>query len=431
MPDYVPADSETRIGLKVGAQEPARPCVDVLVVTDHFLPGYRAGGTIRALANMIRALPAGVRCRVLTRDHDLGEPTQYAGVRPDSWQDCDGTPVFYAGPRALTLRGLRAAVRAAAPDVLYLNSFFSRISIRLLLLRRFALLPAAVVLAPRGEFSAGALRLNPLRKRIYIWAARALGLCRGVYWQASSDHEAADIRREFGDPVELTVTAELISASPETPRARRGEKEPGALDLVFVGRVAPVKNLEGALNALRGAAGRIRLAVYGPIEDKAYWARCTRVIAELPRDVAVRYAGPLQSDAVASVFAEADALLLPSRGENFGHVIAEALAAGCPAVISDRTPWRGLRESQAGWDLPLADVSGFRQAIQTLVEMGPDEHRVWSDGARHYLHARVDPALPGRYADLFARAATHAPRSRDRPQRFGGVGARSITEIPT
>jgi glycosyltransferase involved in cell wall biosynthesis len=121
--------------------------------------------------------------------------------------------------------------------------------------------------------------------------------------------------------------------------------------------------------------------------------------------------------------------LLPSRGENFGHVIAEALAAGCPTVISDRTPWRALRESRAGWDLPLDDLAGFHRAIETLVQMDANEHREWSDGARRYLQARVDSALPQRYVDLFARAATRSPHDRRRPGQDRGTEGAPIAEI--
>ena len=54
----------------------------------------------------------------------------------------------------------------------------------------------------------------------------------------------------------------------------------------------------------------------------------------------------------------------PTLGENYGHVIYEALDSGCPVLISDQTPWRGLSEVGAGWDLPLDKPDLFRQACK-------------------------------------------------------------------
>jgi glycosyltransferase involved in cell wall biosynthesis len=68
-------------------------------------------------------------------------------------------------------------------------------------------------------------------------------------------------------------------------------------------------------------------------------------------------------------------LFLPSLGENFGHVIVEALSAGCPILISDRTPWRGLAERGVGWDLPLEDPAGFRGVIDACCVEEFEERR--------------------------------------------------------
>ena len=61
-----------------------------------------------------------------------------------------------------------------------------------------------------------------------------------------------------------------------------------------------------------------------------------------------------------------DLFFLPTRGENFGHVIAEALSVGTPVLISDQTPWRKLAAVGLGHDLPLAVPvigSGLRVAV--------------------------------------------------------------------
>jgi glycosyltransferase involved in cell wall biosynthesis len=58
--------------------------------------------------------------------------------------------------------------------------------------------------------------------------------------------------------------------------------------------------------------------------------------------------------------------LFPTRGENFGHVIHEALRAGLPLLISDQTPWQRLAEQGVGWDLPLDDMRAFARRIEEV-----------------------------------------------------------------
>jgi glycosyltransferase involved in cell wall biosynthesis len=68
-------------------------------------------------------------------------------------------------------------------------------------------------------------------------------------------------------------------------------------------------------------------------------------------------------------FSKADLFLFPTLGENFGYVIAEALQAGCPVLISDRTPWQGLEARGAGWVVPLEDEDRFVEILQRCADL--------------------------------------------------------------
>src|SRR5205807_53821 len=119
----------------------------------------------------------------------------------------------------------------------------------------------------------------------------------------------------------------------------------------------------------------------GPQEDAGYWTECESLIARLPGNIEVRYCGFVPSEGVGEVMRQHDLYLLPTLGENFGHGILEALANGCPVLISDRTPWRGLEAQGVGWDLPLDQPERFRQALRQCLGMSAAEHRVWSERA--------------------------------------------------
>jgi glycosyltransferase involved in cell wall biosynthesis len=175
------------------------------------------------------------------------------------------------------------------------------------------------------------------------------------------------------------------------------------------------KNLHGAIQMLDGVRGDIRFDIYGPVTDAAYWARCQALLARLPANVRTRYHGPLSHDQVPGALAAADVFLFPTLGENFGHVIIEALVQGCPVLTSDQTPWRALAARRAGWDLPLARPSAFRDALQRLADMDDGEYRPWSAGALAMgtAHAADSQAeLSNR--ELFRRAADGGASARTR-----------------
>lgn len=358
----------------------------ILTLTDYYLPGYRAGGPIRTLANMVEQLGDEFTFRIVTRDRDFGEGEPLAGVIPRRWQRVGKAEVLYLAPHDLSARALRRVLCDTEHDVLYLNSFFSpSLTLKPLLLRRLGRVPRrAVVLAPRGEFSPGALRLKAVRKHAFIAAARALGLYEGVLWQASSEYERDDVRRWFGADAAVHVAPDVpdaASAARTEALPPRPPKLPGRLDVVFLSRISRKKNLDGALRMLAGVRGEVRLDIYGPLEDEAYWRECQQPIAALPANIRVEYRGAVPYEEVASVMRRHHLFLFPTLGENFGHVILEAFVAGCPVLISDRTPWRALTAERAGWDVPLDDPEAFRAVLQRCVEMSGREHADWSAGA--------------------------------------------------
>src|SRR5208283_1031370 len=157
-----------------------------------------------------------------------------------------------------------------------------------------------------------------------------------------------DIRNVFGDAVQVRVALPIsqVGQCPPGPPANGAvtapRKAPGSLRLISLSRVSPKKNLLGALGMLRGVTGEVEFDIYGPAEDPDYWTKCAAAIHALPRNIRVRMHPAVNHFEVARLFSQYHLFYCPTLGENYGHVISEALAAGCPALISDRTPWRGL-----------------------------------------------------------------------------------------
>ena len=384
----------------------------ILTFIDYYLPGYKGGGPIRTLVNFVEQLGEEIKLKIVTSDRDLGDETPYHGVSANVWGRVGKADVRYVSPDKFSFFFVRQLMRDTTFDVIYLNSFFSyRGAIKPLLLRRLGMVRnVPVILAPRGEFSPGALALKALKKRVFMRLSKMVGLYGGIIWQASSEVEARDIRRCFGGEVTIFVAPDIapVVAPSSLPR-RETIKLRGKLDIVFLSRISRKKNLDGALRLLGNLEGDIRFNIYGPLEDSGYWAECEQIISELPQNVAVQYCGTVAHDNVLSVMGAHDLFLFPTLGENFGHVILEAFLAGCPVVLSDQTPWRGLADKRVGWDIPLSGLADFHSVLQRCVMMAEEEYKMWSDSARAFgLSQTQDGSVVARNRALFEHALAAA-----------------------
>jgi glycosyltransferase involved in cell wall biosynthesis len=358
----------------------------VLTTVPYYLPGFKGGGKLVTVRNLVAGLRDQFHFKVMTTDHDLGDTRSYEGIVPNRWVAARDCEVFYAGSRRGSPRSIREQLCRSDYDILHLNTIFSRsFGIFPLLLRRFGWAARRpMIIAPRGELAPGARAIKSGRKRGFLAAARALGLFADARWQASSEEEARDIRSLFGAGARISIAPDLLSAEYQSWRPSQYRKRAGQLDIVFLSRITPKKNLHLALEALRGLEGDITFRIVGPVDDARYWARCRKLIVTLGSNIRIDYSGPIAISEVGGCFGSHGLFFLPTSNENFGFVILEAMLAGCPVLMSDQTPWRDLSPKGIGWDLPLSRPELFRATLQNCIAMEGPAHRAMSARARDF-----------------------------------------------
>ena len=143
--------------------------VSILVFIDWFLPGYKAGGQIPSVLNLVKSFSRQHDFYILTSDRDLGDAQPYHGVETGKWLAKEGYRVYYKNVHKINAIFLLELLKEVNPDIIYLNSFFSR---------KFTLLPLEVVqnylpgkkvvLAPRGMLGAGALAQKAVKKKLFL-----------------------------------------------------------------------------------------------------------------------------------------------------------------------------------------------------------------------------------------------------------------------
>ncbi len=343
----------------------------ILVFAGFYLPGFKAGGPVRSLDGMVSQLGEFYDFWIITSDRDLGDEKPYQEVLINHWQDVGHAKVFYVQRSSFGLRTIHRLVRECDPDFLYFNSFFDIcFTIKPLLLWQIGFFSKKIttVLAPRGEFAEGALAIKPFRKKVYLFVAKIIGLSRGIKWQATSQHEAHDVKQKVGATADIRMASNLTSICEYIPN-EGNNRVAGILRIVCVARISPNKNILEALKILSGVCCEVEFNLYGPIENLMYWRECEDVIKTLPENVKVSVHGEISHEKINGTLRKYDLFFLPTAGENFGHAIFEAFRAGMPVLISDLTPWRNLEEKGIGWDIGLEDENQFRKVIEKCAVM--------------------------------------------------------------
>jgi glycosyltransferase involved in cell wall biosynthesis len=236
-----------------------------------------------------------------------------------------------------------------------------------------------IIIAPRGMLRRSALAVKPIKKFIYLRLLQLLGIGKNLSFHSTGEDETKDIKRFFPAPKSIFLAPNLpVAVSDQLTTI---EKPTGQLRIIFVGRLHPIKKLDFLLEALAKAKGDIKLDIVATREDKEYWTMCKKMIGKFQFTFDITTYIDLPHHKIKPLLEKAHLFALPTEGENFGHAIFEALAVACPVLISDQTPWAGLRSKKAGIELPLADQTGFTDLIQEFVDMPDTAWQEYRQGA--------------------------------------------------
>lgn len=352
----------------------------ILIIMGGFFPGKQYGGPPVSVDNFC-SLMSEHKCFIVTRNHDLLDTNPYDNISK-GWNDRGNCKVLYLSEKQYNKIVFEKIILKINPDVLYLQGVFQSCILPCLQLAKKH--GISVLLAPRGELCAGAIKMKKYKKLPYVMFLRAMGLIDKAHFQSTSDEETDAINRLLGCPMDRIHRLDNIPSIPKK-EYKRLKKVAGKARFIFLARIHPKKNLLSAIKYFYHVSGEVVFDIYGSIEDEAYWKECQEAIKLLPPNVKCEYKGLVSHEQVHAVFSQYDAFLFPTLSENYGHVIVESLIVGTKVIISDQTPWNDVEENNAGFVCPLNDNDGFVKAIMYVVNNTNDE----ANEAEAYIAKKV------------------------------------------
>ncbi len=364
----------------------------IFICIPWFTPAFRGGGPIQSVFNLVERMQGLYDFFIFTADSDLdGSPLQE--ITSNAWIPFNKTTrVFYSVKKQRT-KILLKEIKSIMPDKIFVIGVFDWA------FNIFPVLfsPVPVIISARGMLHKAGLAYKPLKKKIFLSLFKFLRLNVKHSFHATDEYEAGEIRNAIGANTRVFVAGNFPRKLPFIQRP----KQEGVLKMITIALVGPMKNHLVVIQSLKYVKTNVAYHIYGPIKEPGYWEACLQEKDAIAPNASLVYHGELNPGKVPQTLAEADLFIMPSRTENFGHSIIEALLSGVPVITSSHVPWLQLEKEQAGINVE-AEPLKLADAIDRFARMDNSTFQRWKQGARSYAEAHIHiPELMNQYHLIF------------------------------
>ncbi len=377
----------------------------ILLVYDHFLPAWKAGGPIRSIEQMIKQLSTEFNFFVLCSAYDHGEDKVLENIIIDKWTDWQGNgKVYYNSIHKPGLSFYKKVYDQIMPDILFINGLYSLFyNIKPLIAAQTFIKKnkqTKIFLSPRGMLHPGALTQKRNKKKIFFLAFKLLSIHKNIVWHATDEKEVHFIRAKFKKAY-ISIAGNFPKLSVPIPSPL---KEKGKLILGTLALIGPMKNHLEILNALKSINCNVVWHIFGPVKDLNYWYQCNKIINELPSNIHVVYHGAIPPEQVSESLKKIQVFILPSKSENFGHAIFEAMSVGKPVITTNTTPFTDLNQKKVGYTLPVDDLQAqLIKSIHDFADMDQEEFSFYQNNAILYSNSFVNiEKIKDQYRTMFS-----------------------------
>lgn len=259
------------------------------------------------------------------------------------------------------------------------------------------------IVSPRGMLGSWAMGHSKWKKRLAwnLFQKRDLQSANGFH--ATSEQEAEEIRTlGFKQPIAV------VPNGVDFPDALPDRTDGSAQQFLFMSRIHPKKGLDNlvrAWKAARVAENGWRLKIVGP-DENGYRHQIEKLVDDLELRRSINFHNEVGDTEKWQMYVDSDFFILPSFNENFGIVIAEALAAGVPTIASKNTPWSAIESMELGWWVDN-DIATLTEAIRAAVSSSPTRRAQMGQRASHWIREEFSWLNAGKQLASFYETIAH------------------------
>ena len=380
---------------RVGASE----AVDVRAVHTVANLADASGGPSRSVTRLCDGLVReGVDAEIVTSLVDGPEINPHESVLvhpapPPSWPALLGRPTAF---------GAAVEARARAGTVIHDHGLWLPSNVASAHAARRTGVPFVVSL--KGMASRWAMGHRRWKKMAAWQTYQRRALSRAAVLQVTSDEEVDDARR-LGVDVPIAMIPHGVEAPPEAVDTEHA----GPRRALFLSRVHPKKGLPMLIEAwARVAPPGWELVIAGP-DEGGHQAEIERQAREAGLDGIVRCIGAVADVEKWDLYRSADLFVLPTHSENFGIVVAEALAAGLPVLTTRGAPWEVIATERCGWWTDIS-TDAIASALDEATGLDPEALRAAGARGREYVLRELSWDRTAReMADVYRWVLGHGP----------------------
>jgi glycosyltransferase involved in cell wall biosynthesis len=237
------------------------------------------------------------------------------------------------------------------------------------------------IITPRGMLEPWIMANNPWKKKIALFLYQKKAIQRAAHIHATAQMEADNIKElGFSNPISIIPNGIDLS------EVKKGKEQYGSKKMVFLSRIHPKKGIELLLEAWRNTDTKdwtLEIAGNGELD---YIKTLTQSAEDLKN---VRFVGPQYGESKWDFLRSADVMVLPTYSENFGIVVAEALAVGVPVITTKGTPWEDLHTYECGWWIDLS-VANLIQSLEEVMQTPEDQIKTMGANGQSLVSDKYD-----------------------------------------
>lgn len=241
---------------------------------------------------------------------------------------------------------------------------------------------APFIISSHGMLSPWAMKHKPFKKKIAWCLYQKNDLDTADLIHATSWQEAGWIRESVANkPIAVVPNGVDVPPWRQRTYADRDRRT-----ILFLSRIYPVKgllNLVAAWQLIKAPGWRIVIA--GP-DEAGHQKEVAAAIESAGLQEWFEFTGPVADDDKWDWFFNADLFVLPSYTENFGIVVAEALACGVPVITTTGTPWQELIRHECGWWVDIG-VQPLAEALVDAISRSDSEREAMGARGRELVES--------------------------------------------